>query len=382
VPIPALAKESRRFGMRLPPLHDTSTNLASFWRSYVYIGVLTYSMGALAVVVYAMTAPVPHRQAMVILGSASLAMAIGPFRWLGLRLVSTRWSKGFFTSWAASTFVLIALGAVLDGGVRSPIAYFLVLPMLFAGLAYSAGTVSFLAAFGVATSLVVGILTPHRSWSTMAFLSLAVVIAGVITAAAALFRDRLMDQLIDAANLDALTGCLSRGAFQQRLDDEARLARRRHATFSLVVADVDNLKTLNDSGGHHLGDRALRSLAGVLRQAARATDVVGRLGGDEFAMLLHETDQDAALVVAKRMSEAMHAATGSDQVTASLGVSSWLGPDDRPDELLRRADVALYTAKRAGRDRCAIWDPALPEPQAGMQWLGRRPRRSTAASQV
>ena len=190
--------------MRQPPPHDNSTNLARFWRSYVHIGVLTYTMGALAVVVYAMTAPVPHREAMVILGSVSLAMSVGPFRWLGLRLVATRWSKWFFTSWAACTFVFIALGAVLDGGVRSPIAYFLVLPMLFAGLAYSAGTVSFLAAFGVATSLVVGVLTPHRSWSTTAFLSLAVVIAGVITAAAALFRDRLMDQLIDAANLDAL----------------------------------------------------------------------------------------------------------------------------------------------------------------------------------
>ena len=148
------------------------------------------------------------------------------------------------------------------------------------------------------------------------------------------------------------------------------------------MADLDNLKTLNDSGGHLSGDRALRSLAGVLRQSARATDVVGRLGGDEFAMLLHETDQDAALVVAKRLSEAMHAATGSDLVTASLGVSTWLGPDDRPDELLYRADVALYTAKRAGRDRYAIWDPALSEAQAGLQWLARRPRRGVGASQA
>jgi diguanylate cyclase (GGDEF)-like protein len=364
------------------PAHDTSTNLASFWRSYVHIGVLTFSMGALAVVVYAMTTPVPHRQAMVILGCVSLATSVGPFRWLGLRPVSTRWSKAIFTSWAACTFVLIAFVAVLDGGVRSPIAYFLVLPMLFAGLAYSAGTVSFLAAFGIASTLVVGVLTPHRSWSTTAFLALAVVIAGVITAAAALFRDRMMGQLMDAANLDALTGCLSRGAFQERLEDEAKLAGRHHGTFSLIVADVDKLKTLNDSGGHHSGDRALRSLATVLSQAARGTDVVGRLGGDEFAMLLHETDQDAALVVAKRLSEAIRAASGPDLVTASLGVSTWLGIDDRPDELLRRADVALYTAKRAGRDRCAIWEPAPSEAQAGLQSLSRRPRRTVDSSQA
>ena len=209
--------------MRPPSAHTTSTNLASFWRNYVHIGVLTYSMGALVVVVYALTTPVSHRVALVVLGCLSLAASVGPFRWLGLRLVATRWSKAFFTSWAACTFVFIATGSVLDGGVRSPFVYFLVLPMLFAGLAFSAGTVLLLGAFGVVTTLVVGILTPNPSWSTTAFLALAVVIAGVITAAAALNRDHLMGRLMDAANLDALTGCLSRGAFQDRLEHESRL---------------------------------------------------------------------------------------------------------------------------------------------------------------
>ena len=368
--------------MRQPSADDTSTNLATFWRSYVHIGVLTYTMGALAVVVYALSTSVPHRQALVVLGCLSLVTSVGPFRWVGLRLVSTRWSGAFFTSWAACTFAFIAAGAVVDGGVRSPISYFLLLPMLFVGLAYSAGTVALLAAFGVTTALVVGVLTPHGRWSTTAFLALTMVIAGVITAAASLFRQRLMGQLMDAATHDALTGCLSRGAFQERLDHEARLARRHHATFSLIVADVDNLKTVNDSGGHHSGDRALRSLAAVLSRAARETDVVGRLGGDEFAMLLHGTDQDAALRVAKRLSRAMHSETGSDLVTASLGVSAWLGPDDRPDELLHRADVALYAAKRTGRDRCAIWEPSLAEAQAGLQTLGRRPRRGAFAGRT
>ena len=75
--------------------------------------------------------------------------------------MTTRWSAVYFTSWAATTFVFIVVGAVLDGGVRSPISYFLVMPMLFAGLAYSAGTVVFLTGFGVVTTWVVGMLTPH-----------------------------------------------------------------------------------------------------------------------------------------------------------------------------------------------------------------------------
>ena len=124
------------------------------------------------------------------------------------------------------------------------------------------------------------------------------VIAGVITAAAASNRDRLMHQLLEAASLDALTGCLSRGAFEERLDHESMLAERHYATFSLIVADVDNLKALNDANGHHGGDRALKLMAGVLRQTARETDVVGRLGGDEFALLLHEADQEEAMAAA------------------------------------------------------------------------------------
>ena len=274
--------------MRQLPALDTSSNVTKFWRSYVYIGVLTYTMGASAVLGYSLARPGPHQGVMVALSGLSLIASIGPFRLLGLRLVETRWSKLFFTSWAAFTFVFIAVGAVLDGGVRSPISYFLILPMLFAGLAYSAGTVTFLAGFGVATSLVVGLLTPDRSWSTTAFLGVGIVIAGVITVAAAAQRDRLMRQLMAAASVDALTGCLNRGAFQERLVHESMLARRHGGTFSLIVADLDNLKSLNDANGHHCGDRALRLLAGVLRQAARETDVVGRLGGDEFALLLHE----------------------------------------------------------------------------------------------
>ena len=277
------------------PLPAMSSNVTRFWRSYVYIGVLTYSMGAAAVLGYALATPGSHQSVMVILSGLSLLASVGPFRLLGLRLVETRWSMMFFTSWAAFTFLFIALGAVLDGGVRSPVSYFLILPMLFAGLAYSSGTVTFLAGFGVLTSLVVGLLTPDRSWSTTAFLAVAIVIAGVITAAAAAQRDRLMRQLMVAASVDALTGCLTRGAFQERLVHASMLAQRHGGIFSLVVADLDNLKALNDANGHHCGDRALRLLASVLRQAARETDVVGRLGGDEFALLLHATDEEAAL---------------------------------------------------------------------------------------
>ena len=182
----------RNSGMRQLPALEMSTNVTKFWRSYVYVGVLTYSLGASAVSSTRWPRRAPTGRPSSCSAASAWSASLGPFRLLGLRLVATRWSRTFFTSWAACTFVFIAVGAVLDGGVRSPISYFLILPMLFAGLAYSAGTVSFLGGFGVLVTLVVGVLTPDRSWSTTAFLALAMVIAGVITAAAALNRDRLL----------------------------------------------------------------------------------------------------------------------------------------------------------------------------------------------
>ncbi len=364
--------------MRQPSAHDMSSNVTKFWRSYVAVGVLTYSLGALAVLIYSITTPGPHREVLVILSGASLIASIGPFRLVGLRLLDTRWSKSFFTSWAACTFVFVALGAVLDGGIRSPISYFLILPMLFAGLAYSAGMVTFLAGFGVLTTLVVSLLTPDRSWSTAAFLAVGMVIAGVITAAAAANRDRLLRQLVAAASLDGLTGCLTRRAFQERLEHESMVAERHYATFSLIVADVDNLKMLNDANGHHCGDRALKLIASVLRQSARETDVVGRLGGDEFALLLHETEQEAAMATAERLQNALHDLTGSDWVTASMGISTWRGPNDDVDALVRRADEALYVAKRSGRNCATAWEPPLSERQMGLQRLRARSRHLAA----
>ena len=367
--------------MRRYAASATSKSMDDFWRSYVHIGVLTYSLGALVVLAYSLATPNgPHRLALLVLSCLSLLASIGPFRLLGLRLVTTKWSKAFFTSWAAMTFVFIAVGAVLDGGVRSPICYFLILPMLFAGLAYSAGTVLFLAGFGLLTTLVICTLTPVPSWSTMAYLAMSIVIAGVITAAAALNRDRLMGQLLEAASIDALTGCLSRRAFQERLEDEATWARRHGSTFSVIEADVDNLKERNDTSGHLAGDRALLVLASVLTGAARESDVVGRLGGDEFAMLLRETDPGDALALAHRLQEALHEVHGPDAVTASMGVSTWLGDDDAAEAVLRRADEALYVAKRAGRDQAAQWEPPSAEAQAGLGWLGRRPRPQPLAA--
>ncbi len=129
-----------------------------------------------------------------------------------------------------------------------------------------------------------------------------------------------------------------------------------------MMVDVDNLKNLNDTAGHHAGDEALRSVSAGLLKAARGSDVVGRLGGDEFAVLLTETSQEQMPAVVERLREVLYAAKGESvprRTTVSLGSTAWTGAGDSAPEMLRRADQAMYAAKHAGRDRSVAWEPSL-----------------------
>ncbi len=256
--------------------------------------------------------PGPHRRAMVVLGFSSLAASIGPFRWAGMRLVSTRWSKAFFTSWSASTFVFIAVGAVLDGGVRSSISC--------SGIADALRRSGLLCGDGLSGGRVrgaddAGRRDPDASshWSTTTFLAVAPVKSRWRPRST---RDRLMGQLMDAASKDALTGCLSRGAFQELLEHEAKRARRHHSSFSLVVADVDDLKALNDSCAHHSGERTASAGRRLMRGGPGNRSGATSLGGDEFAMLLPDTDEDAVL---RGGHPAERGAGGGDRIGLSHG---------------------------------------------------------------
>ena len=139
------------------------------------------------------------------------------------------------------------------------------------------------------------------------------------------------------------------------------------------MLDVDHFKQFNDSFGHPAGDEVLRQLARVLADTRRANDVVARYGGEEFAVILVDTAKFTAAKVAERVREraAAHdfseAAARAGRITVSIGVATF--PDDGADSeaLVRAADVALYAAKRAGRDRMVLYSDALADatPAAG-----------------
>jgi len=170
---------------------------------------------------------------------------------------------------------------------------------------------------------------------------------------------RLNEQLQIKSQTDSLTGLANRSALDGRFAVALEQARRYHRPLSIVMLDIDHFKRINDEFGHQMGDRVLREIAGLLQSCLRGTDAVGRWGGEEFLVLCPETNGLQAEVFAERICEQVRAfpfSTGQRQ-SLSAGVAELI-PADTTDSLLRRADAALYRAKRGGRDRVCLDVPA------------------------
>jgi diguanylate cyclase (GGDEF)-like protein len=161
------------------------------------------------------------------------------------------------------------------------------------------------------------------------------------------------------ARTDALTGLANHRAFRERLESDTARARRTGLPVSLVMIDLDHFKRVNDTWGHQGGDAVLREVARRLQASARRGDLSARVGGEELAWLLPETGLAAARDAAERLRRSIGGTpmAPADTITASLGVAE-LGPGG-PDDLVRRADAALYRAKQGGRDACVV-DGAPP----------------------
>lgn len=161
------------------------------------------------------------------------------------------------------------------------------------------------------------------------------------------------------AGKDGLTGLANRRRFDEVLRTEAtRAARQPAAPLSLVLVDVDCFKSYNDTYGHPAGDEVLRTVATMLEASAtRATDFAARIGGEEFALVLPDTSERAALDVAERFRQAVHAARLPHEVvphgcvTVSVGIAG-LSMNESATRLFEMADAALYRAKAAGRNCC------------------------------
>jgi diguanylate cyclase (GGDEF)-like protein/PAS domain S-box-containing protein len=176
-------------------------------------------------------------------------------------------------------------------------------------------------------------------------------------------RKRLEQELLHQAFHDSLTGLANRALFRDRVSHALALARRQGRDITVLFLDLDDFKKVNDSLGHAEGDRLLVAAAERFLACGRATDTVARLGGDEFGILIEDVrGNEGSAVLVERLTEAMHAPfhLGHNEVhvTASFGIATAAG-EETADDLLRNADLAMYTAKRQGKGRFATYESRM-----------------------
>ena len=280
------------------------------------------------------------------------ALALGALLvWLlpAERTVRSRFRDLMFLSW--SLFSIAVIGAVVaaDGGANSPFAVLFFVPAVFAALSYPLASV---VAIGVASELtlvLVGSLAGPAEPERLAFSASALALCAVLCAWQAHQHESRRKELTEISRADALTGCLNRRGFEERMIAEIDRGVRQGRPLAVVMLDLDEFKQVNDTHGHAAGDELLRWTVATLKETIRPMDSLGRLGGDEFALVLPGTGQGDALEAADRLREAL-----SSRVSAATGVAAFPAHGVTLDELMRHADAELYAAKD---DRGALPSP-------------------------
>lgn len=265
---------------------------------------------------------------------------------------------------AGTMIVFVSTLVILTGGYLSPffVGYVLLVagaslwgndeaPLLLAG----ASCVAYVAAVLI-TPLVMGGTFPPEALARVGFILVALGLVAYVASVISREQRRSSEAALALSRFDALTRLFSRSYFERAVEQEILRASRTGRGFSLLLLDLDALKAVNDSYGHDAGDRLLGSIGEVMRGDVRATDTAARLGGDEFVVILPETDLAGALRVAEKLRRDIGHLTvpnNGNLVSSSVSVGVVSYPDDArtKEELLRRADRAMYEAKRRGKDQ-------------------------------
>jgi diguanylate cyclase (GGDEF)-like protein len=266
-----------------------------------------------------------------------------------------------FVAEGSVAITVATLLVALTGGVASP--FFFAFPLIVGGAALVVSPAITLilvaaAALGYVLAVVAGstgALGPATAAVVGVNLTALVLIAYVAMVVARAQR-RTRDAAIRLSTVDSLTGLFNRTFFFSAMDREIARSARSGRGFCLLMMDLDELKAINDRLGHFTGDKVLRGVGTVIAQGVRQIDTAARYGGDEFVVLLPETDPTGAFVLAEKIRLGVNALPidlpGTvPRPSLSIGVVAY--PDDgrTVDELIISADGAMYTSKRAGKDR-------------------------------
>jgi diguanylate cyclase (GGDEF)-like protein len=169
-------------------------------------------------------------------------------------------------------------------------------------------------------------------------------------------RKELEKKILKLATTDYLTGISNRRSFMEQANSEWTRSMRYQYPLSVLMIDMDHFKTINDNYGHHFGDLSLKTFVTVALKNIRGNDIFGRLGGEEFAIILVDADEKKALIVAERLRKEVSLTTVAENNISfnfhvSIGVSLANDNDSKIENIIERADKALYKAKHLGRNR-------------------------------
>jgi diguanylate cyclase (GGDEF)-like protein/putative nucleotidyltransferase with HDIG domain len=275
---------------------------------------------------------------------------------VGLARRVPAWLLPVALAWGSA---LITAVAYFSAGRPSPLIFFYLWVFLYSSYFLTRRQAAAQIAFvGIVYAIVLAVRPPPGAvaWWTVGMGTLLVTAVLVWTMRAR--AESLIARLYDAARTDPLTGLLNRRGFRELLDLELERARRSDLAMTVVAGDVDHFKEVNDRSGHQVGDVALQRIARVLESTKRRIDVVSRVGGEEFALILPDTDQGDALLVAERLRCALLDEFADDAVpiTISFGVATLRAHGETAASLLRAADDALYAAKESGRNRSVVFN--------------------------
>ncbi len=272
------------------------------------------------------------------------------------------WTLRAALAWGAT---LITGVAYFSGETPSPLVFFYLWVFLYASYFFTRRETAVQIVYAALAYAVLLIAHPPEggipAWWLVGMGTLLV--AAIVIMAMRARVESLIARLYDAARTDPLTHLSNRRGFRETLDLELQRARRAEGELTVLVGDLDHFKEVNDRSGHDVGDRVLQRVAHVLVEGKRRIDSAARVGGEEFALVLPDTGQDGAFVLAERLRCALRDELAGDTVpvTISFGLASFPTHGETAASLLRAADEALYAAKDSGRNRTVRHSPLLRE---------------------
>lgn len=333
--------------------NTAQSELQGFTRT---IAELEWLLLALVLLYFVMPTTIIMDRWSVVLAMAIFAALVISFRYSKLITKETPWKLAIET-WTIIFFITWCV--YQTGGIDSPLINLYLLVIIFSAL--TLGKIVTLLEFGLITAVYFYLAQSNmESYSVLDLIEMTMTFApyllvAYLTSLLAADLKNAREGLEQLSDTDELTGLKNRRALNNALDAEIKKAIRYKRPFTVLMLDADDLKVVNDQFGHAVGDKLIITIAQVVQESLRNTDVLARFGGDEFVAILTETPEDRGIIVAERVRSSIENTSFSFEgarvsSTISIGVSCFTDGAPRADEIMAQADKKLYESKHKGKN--------------------------------